>query len=126
MDVKNAFGEILAPKTGRQVGEIASWIAASAFSEGANNYFAIMDVIDIKIGYTSMTFTENVNDVSSKFAYRRKRLWREGFYIGQKPKIYSIHQERQNNVIYRNNAFLRMNYRKKSNASFLKQHFLNS
>lgn len=64
----------IAPKSkfaGREVVEIASWIAACSFNEGSKLYLAIMDQIGIKIGETAMAWSEQIDEVRVSQAERR-------------------------------------------------------
>lgn len=64
----------IAPKTsfaGKELVEIASWVAACTFNEGARTYLAIMDLMGIKIGYTAMNFAETIDNCRILQADRR-------------------------------------------------------
>lgn len=64
----------IVPKTmfaSRETTEIASWIAACTFNEGARTYLAILDLMGVKIGETSSTWAKDIDDIRIKQANRR-------------------------------------------------------
>ena len=55
----------IAPKNkfcGKDVVDIASWIAACTFNEGAKIYLTVMDLMGIKIGELATSWSENVDE----------------------------------------------------------------
>lgn len=62
MNTKNALEEILAPKSLLAARQVASWIVPYAFNEEAWTYFPIIDVADIKVGYTTRIFAKYVDE----------------------------------------------------------------
>ena len=52
----------------KEVVEIASWVAASAFNEGATTYLVIMDLMGIKIGEVATAWAKEIDWIRIKKA----------------------------------------------------------
>ena len=57
--------------SGKEVLEIASWIAACTFNEGANTFLIIKVLLGFKIGETAKSWAESINGDRILLAVKR-------------------------------------------------------